>query len=97
MGEWAEVNTTLIKSGGRLVATNTPVEVSLSAGGDKVFADAVPIDGAAKDELAWRWPTELPEPTLGVWTATYVDAVPGGGDLVVTATPSGFTHNMRFA
>lgn len=93
-GEWAEVDTTLIKSGGRLVPKNVPIDLSISAGGDKVFADAVPVEGAAKDELAWRWPTELPEPTLDGSTATYADAVPGGGDLVVTATPSGFTHNI---
>lgn len=93
-GEWEPVDTTLVKVGDRVVPTASVVEMSLSAGGDKVFADAVPVEGAAKDELAWRWPTVLPEPVLDGSTATYVDAVPGGGDLVVTATPTGFTHNI---
>lgn len=93
-GEWVGVDTTLVKVGGRLVPTASAVEMSLSAGGDKVFADAIPDGGVAKDELAWRWSRDLPEPVVDGSTATYVDAVEGGGDLVVTATPTGFTHNI---
>lgn len=44
-GEWAPIDLTLVKVGGRLVPKNAPGEVSLSAGGDKVFADVVPDDG----------------------------------------------------
>ncbi|NHA01378.1 hypothetical protein G5V59_20170 [Nocardioides sp. W3-2-3] len=36
----------------------------------------------------------LPEPVLDGASATYRDVVAGGGDLVVTATASGFTHNV---
>ncbi len=94
-GVWGPIDLTLVKVGGRLVPKNAPGEVSLSAGGDKVFAAAVPDDGpGGAGRLAWGWPTELPEPELDGATATYEDVVPGGGDLVVTATASGFTHHV---
>ncbi|MFC7500471.1 DNRLRE domain-containing protein, partial [Nocardioides sp. GCM10030258] len=92
-GEWEDIDLTLVKVGGRLMPTVSPVDVSFSAGGDKAFADAVPVNAAVKDELEWKWPTVLPEPVLDGPTATYPDAV-AGGDLVVRATTAGFTHNI---
>lgn len=93
-GDWAPINTDLIESNGRLVPKNVPGDLSLSAGGDHAFAKADAAgDGTAQD-LVWQWPTELPEPVVDGPTATYPDAVAGGGDLVVIATPSGFTHNV---
>ena len=64
-------------------------DVRLSAGGDKAFA-RVTERGKA---MSWRWSATLPEPVLEGATATYPDVVPGG-DLVVTATSTGFTHNV---
>jgi hypothetical protein len=94
-GDWAPIDTSLTTGpDGRLVPKNTPVEVSLSGGGDTAFAKAAATDENAGDDLVWRWTTELPEPTVDGSTATYHDAVPGGGDLVVTATAVGFTHNV---
>lgn len=94
-GTWAPLDLTLVKVGGRLVPKNAPGEVSLSAGGDRVFADAVPEDGpGGAGKISWGWPSELPEPVLDGPTATYEDVIAGGGDLVVTATASGFTHNV---
>lgn len=94
-GTWAPIDLTLVKFGGRLVPKNAPGELSLSAGGDKVFADVVPDDGpGGAGKVSWSWPSELPEPVLDGASATYRDVVAGGGDLVVTATASGFTHNV---
>lgn len=99
-GEWVGVDLTLVEQGGRLVPTASLVELSFSAGGDRAFAQATPaaseVGGAASTsgDVVWRWPTVLPEPVLDGATATYPDAVPGGGDLVVIATPTGFTHNI---
>ena len=93
-GDWAPINTDLVEANGRLVPKNVPGDLSLSAGGDNAFARAdAKGDGTAK-ALVWQWPTELPEPVVDGPTATYRDAAPGGADLVVTATPSGFVHHV---
>lgn len=63
-GEWIEVDTNLKMVGDRLVPVAVPIKISLSGGGDRMFAVAVPVDGGASDELAWQWPTTLPEPVV---------------------------------
>ena len=89
-GVWHEVDTTLVADAAGLAPTRAASDLRLSAGGDRVFAA---ITQAGK-RLEWRWPTTLPEPAVDGDTATYPDALPGVGDLVVTATTSGFTHNL---
>lgn len=94
-GDWAPIDTDLIEHDGRLQPKNAPGDVTFSNGGDRAFAAAAPENtSTAEDHLIWRWPAALPEPEIDGPTATYKDAVPGGGDLVVTATPDGFTHNV---
>lgn len=89
-GAWQHVDTTLTLRDGRLEPRAALADVSLSNGGDSTFAD-INQDGKALD---WYWPTQLPQPAVNGSTATYADVVPGGGDLVVTATPTGFTHDI---
>jgi hypothetical protein len=89
-GVWHEVDTTLVDDGAGLAPAYAATDLRVSAGGDRVFAA---ITRAGK-RLEWRWPTNLPEPVVEGDTATYVDALAGVGDLVVTATTSGFTHNL---
>lgn len=89
-GTWQRIDTTLTLHDGRLEPRVALADVSLSNGGDSTFAD---INQDGKD-LDWHWPTQLPQPSVNGSTATYADVVPGGGDLVVTATPTGFTHDI---
>lgn len=96
-GEWAPVDTTLSVVDGRVVPANVPVDISLSGGGDRLLAEAVPTARSTSDAISWRWPSHLPplpEPVLKDNTATYVGAAPGGGDLVAIATSTGFTYNV---
>lgn len=93
-GDWAPINTDLVESNGRLIPTNVPGDLSLSAGGDQAFAKADAAGDGTPQDLAWQWPTTLPEPIVDGPTATYQDAVGEGRDLVVIATPSGFTHHV---
>jgi RHS repeat-associated protein len=86
---WHDIDTTLVERDGVFAPKYAATDVRLSDGGDKVFAQ-VTEDGK---DLAWHWPTDLPVPQIEGSTATYVDAVPGG-DLVVTATPTGFSHSI---
>ncbi|GAB3869308.1 hypothetical protein GCM10028801_46130 [Nocardioides maradonensis] len=89
-GSWQDIDTTLTVRDGRLEPRAALADVSLSDGGDSTFAD---INQEGR-QLDWRWPTQLPEPTIDGSAATYANAVPGGGDLVVTATATGFTHDI---
>ena len=88
-GEWHDIDTTLVQRDGGLEPRFAATDVRFSDGGDKQFAQ---MSEVGKD-LAWKWPTVLPEPELDGNTATYVGAVEGG-DLVVTALPTGFTHSV---
>lgn len=95
-GDWAPIDTTLVERNGRLEPKNSAADVSLSNGGDRGFAKAAPLEtvDTQAGTMTWQWPSDLPEPVVDGATATYVDAVPGGGDLVVIATATGFTHNV---
>lgn len=89
-GSWVDVDTTLVRDGDSWVPRAAAEAVSFSDGGGVPFAD-VQFDGGQR--LALKWPGGLPEPVVTGSTLTYPDAVPGG-DLVVTALPSGFSHSV---
>jgi RHS repeat-associated protein len=89
-GVWHPIDTTLVPRGGVLTPRYAAARVRLSAGGDRTFASVT----EAGRELGWRWPTDLPQPIVEGDTATYPAAAPGGGDLVVQATPGGFSHSI---
>lgn len=89
-GEWHPIDTTLVSDGnGGWRPRWSATDVDFSGGGDQVFATVT----EAGQRLGWRWPSALPTPTVSGDTATYPGVVPGG-DLVVTATPTGFTHSI---
>ena len=90
-GRWSDIDTTLVAVEGGFAPRHALGELVVSDGGDATFA-AMEIEGHA---LAWRWPggTGLPKPVVEGNTATYADVV-DGGDLVVTATASGFSHDI---
>lgn len=88
-GVWHPLDMGLVERDGGLAPRYGSADVVFSAGGDKTFAR---VSEAGKD-LAWEWPTVLPAPVVEGDTATYRDAV-AGGDLVVTAHPTGFSHSV---
>jgi len=88
-GDWHDIDTSLVNTDGGLAPKYAATDVVLSDGGDKTFA-AMTEDGK---QLDWRWPSVLPKPTVDRDTATYTDVAPGE-NLVVTATPTGFTHDL---
>lgn len=88
-GAWHDVDTTLIPRNGGFGPAYAASDVLLSDGGDRVFAS---VNQSGK-ELDWRWRRELPKPIVDGDTATY-PGVAAGGDLVVTATATGFTHHI---
>ena len=88
-GVWHDIDTTLVERDGGWVPAFSATDVVLSGGGDSIFAAV----GEGDKELDWRWQGTLPQPAVDGNVATYRDVVPGG-DLVVTVTPTGFTHNI---
>ncbi|MEV4751523.1 DNRLRE domain-containing protein [Streptosporangium amethystogenes subsp. fukuiense] len=91
-GGWVPIDTTLVEQGGKL-RPKTLAEgalVELSAGGTDPFVK-MSADGKS---YALRWPTPLPKPTVKGSVATYTDAAGVGADLVVTALPAGFRHEV---
>lgn len=94
-GSWRDIDTTLVERAGRLVPASSDADVSFSDGGDAVLA-VLKTGGKSGKELDWHWTGKLPVPTVSGSTATYKNAVTGGGDLVVTATPTGFTDDVVF-
>ena len=87
---WHDIDTTLVATDGGFKPKWADSDLVLSAGGDNVFA-TMTVDGK---QLDWHWAGKLPVPVISGDTATYANAVPGGGDLVVTATSTGFTHDI---
>ncbi|NUW41023.1 DNRLRE domain-containing protein [Nonomuraea rhodomycinica] len=89
---WTPIDTTLAEQGGKLrpktLAEGAVVEIS--AGGTDPFVK-MSADGKS---YALRWPTPLPKPTVKGSVATYTDAAGVGADLVVTALPAGFRHEV---
>jgi hypothetical protein len=89
-GDWVSVDYTLHRVGDRIQPVASETKVSFSAGS----GDLVTIDDGG-DLLSLGWPGgQLPEPALSGATATYGEVLPGV-DLVMTATPGGFTQVLN--
>lgn len=89
-GDWADIDTTLRRRGdGSIGPVNTVLPVEISGGGEGAFGR---VDRGGK-RFALSWPEALPEPALSGATATYAEVLPGV-DLTVTATATGFSHNL---
>ncbi|RCG32290.1 sugar-binding protein [Sphaerisporangium album] len=89
-GRWAPVDPRLFDAGNSVLkARAVKPDLEFSAGGRTPFAKMTREPGKS---LALSWPSELPKPTIKDNTATYTGVAGPGGDLVVTALPTG----MRF-
>lgn len=88
-GTWGAIDTTLHEVDGAIAPAGTAADVRFSTGGDGPFV-TLTRDG---HQLALSWPAPLPAPTLSGASATYASVLPDV-DLVVTATETGFTHQL---
>ncbi|MEV6987561.1 DNRLRE domain-containing protein [Sphaerisporangium sp. NPDC051017] len=88
-GHLIPIDVSLVQEGGRLKPKAAKSAVEFSLGGQ---APLVSFSTGAGTH-AVSWPSNLTKPDVAGNTATYRDAVPGG-DLVLTATPTGFTQDL---
>jgi len=87
-GSWADIDPTLVTSGGTIRPRASAADVQFSAGGTGPLVTLV-RNGRT---LTLSWPLgSLPAPTLAGDSATYANVLPDV-DLVVRATRDGFSH-----
>ncbi|GAA0834262.1 LamG-like jellyroll fold domain-containing protein [Streptosporangium amethystogenes subsp. fukuiense] len=92
-GSWAWIDTTLLERDGVLKPKAGRADIAFSQGGDgKAFASME--RGEKGQRFALDWPTSLPRPEVTGNVARYVDAAGTGADLVLTALPTGFRHDV---
>ncbi|MEV4017432.1 hypothetical protein AB0J35_43775 [Nonomuraea angiospora] len=90
-GSWAWIDTTLVERDGALKPKLAKADVSFSLGGNGPFASMVRGKG---QRFALSWLKDLPRPEVTGNVARYRDAAAPGADLVVTALPTGFRHDV---
>ncbi|MFC9223752.1 LamG-like jellyroll fold domain-containing protein [Streptomyces hygroscopicus] len=87
-GEWADIDTTLVKRPNGTYAPKAALTaMSFSGGGSTTFAE-MEKDGRS---LSLAWPHKLPKPRVNGATATYTNVL-DGVDLKITASAEGFSH-----
>ncbi|MFI7106591.1 LamG-like jellyroll fold domain-containing protein [Nonomuraea sp. NPDC050227] len=90
-GGWSRIDTSLVERDGVLRPKLAKADVSFSLGGDGPFA-SLARDG--KQRVALSWGAPLPRPEITGDKARYADAAGPGADLVATALPTGFRHDV---
>ncbi|MEU7744695.1 LamG-like jellyroll fold domain-containing protein [Nonomuraea sp. NPDC049158] len=90
-GSWAWIDTSLIEQNGVLRPKRAKGGVRLSTGGTQPFAT---MKLGRDRSFGLSWPTALPRPQIKGNVATYVGAAGPSADLVVTALPTGFRHDI---
>ena len=90
-GSWAWIDTTLVEQDGVLKPKLAKANVEFSLGGDKPFASMERDKG---QRFALSWLQDLPRPEVTGNVARYIGAAGPGADLVVTALPTGFRHDV---
>ncbi|MGW4403402.1 DNRLRE domain-containing protein [Nonomuraea sp. NPDC004702] len=90
-GGWGRIDTSLVERDGVLKPKLAKADVSFSLGGDGPFA-SLARDGKRRVALSWGAP--LPRPEITGDKARYADAAGPGADLVATALPTGFRHDV---
>lgn len=89
-GTWADIDTTLHRSGEAIVPAATAVGLRFSGGGSGPMVQMT----RAGRKMALTWPQALPEPTVNGDTATYAGVLGDGVDLQLRAQADGFTHTL---
>ncbi|MEQ4716544.1 LamG-like jellyroll fold domain-containing protein [Nonomuraea sp. B19D2] len=90
-GSWAWIDSTLEEKNGVLKPRLAKGGLQVSAGGPGPFAS---MRLGREGTFALSWPTALPKPQVKGNVATYVGAAGPSADLVVTALPTGFRHDV---
>ena len=90
-GSWAWIDTSLVEQNGVLKPKLAKANVRLSAGGSDPFAT---MTLGREKTFGLSWPSELPRPQIKGNVATYPGVAGPSGDLVVTALPTGFRHDI---
>lgn len=89
-GDWQPIDPTLIEENGVLRPKATKGDISLSRGGDTTAVTYSEEKGKGSISV----PDVLPKPVVKGNTATYPDAYGTGADLVISAHPEGFRHEI---
>ncbi|WP_219519576.1 LamG-like jellyroll fold domain-containing protein [Nonomuraea ceibae] len=90
-GTWAWLDPTLVEKDGMLRPKLAKADVAFSLGGEGPFASMTLGKGRS---FSLSWPSPLPRPRIDGNVATYPGAAGRGGDLMVTALPTGFRHDV---
>lgn len=90
-GSWAWIDTSLVEQDGVLKPKVAKANLRLSLGGSNPFAT---MKLGRDKSFGLSWPTELPRPQIKGNVATYPGVAGPSGDLVVTALPTGFRHDI---
>ncbi|WP_375118103.1 LamG-like jellyroll fold domain-containing protein [Nonomuraea sp. MTCD27] len=90
-GSWAWIDTTLVEKDGVLKPKLAKADVRFSQGGNGPFAS---LERDKGQRFALSWLKDLPRPRIEGNVATYIDAAGPGADLVLTALPDGFRHDV---
>ncbi|MEU4516096.1 LamG-like jellyroll fold domain-containing protein [Nonomuraea wenchangensis] len=88
---WDWIDTTLIEENGVLRPRLAKAGLRLSPGGTAPFAS---IHMGRDSSFGLSWPTALPKPQIKGNVATYAGVAGPSADLVVTALPTGFRHDV---
>ncbi|MEU7926700.1 RHS repeat-associated core domain-containing protein [Micromonospora sp. NPDC049107] len=89
---WIPIDTVLRRDGDVFKPAAAVGGVEISAGGGS--AALAKMTYGRGQSLALYWPTALPVPRIEGARSVYVDAAGPGADLVVTALPAGFRHDV---
>ncbi|MEU4832099.1 LamG-like jellyroll fold domain-containing protein [Streptosporangium sp. NPDC023615] len=90
-GAWGWVDTGLVERDGVLKPKLAKANTSFSLGGDGPFAS---LTRGEKQSVTLSWEAPLPRPEITGDVARYAGAAGPSVDLVVTALPSGFRHEV---
>ncbi|MCA2223094.1 hypothetical protein [Nonomuraea aurantiaca] len=89
---WTAIDTNLVAKDGVLKPKAALANVTFSGGGEGKRLAV--LERSDKQSYALTWPAPLPVPKVEANRATYFDAAGPGGDLVVTALPTGFRYDV---